>query len=68
MSKVLLAAAAMLMPFCAFAQDMAASKSAGTVGLVYVVMFVLLFFGMITYFFVRVWLNEKRRKQLATQD
>jgi flagellar biogenesis protein FliO len=67
MLKVLLTAAAMLMPALAVAQETGASKPVETASMVYVAMFGLLFFGMIAYFFVRLWQNEKRTKEAPTQ-
>ena len=65
MSKFLSAVALYLMsgPLLAAAKEMeAATAPAETVGMIWVILFVVLFIGSIVGFFVYLWHTEKKRK------
>jgi uncharacterized membrane protein len=47
----------------AIAQDGASHPPSPTVDMVYVVIFIVLFLGMIGGFFVYLWMNERKKKQ-----
>jgi hypothetical protein len=55
----------MLFPAWVAAQEMAPEKPVETVSLVYVVIFGVIFLGMIVGFFVYMWINEQKQKKSA---
>lgn len=58
--KWLSAFAAVVFPAWVVAQEMAVEKPVETVSTVYVVIFGLIFLGIIVGFFIRLWLNERK--------
>lgn len=53
----------MLLPALALAQEETAHAPSPTVDMIYVVIFILLFFGGIGGFFIYLWMNERKKKQ-----
>ncbi len=64
MNKLLSLSLFLMMPLTvlAAAQEEAVHAPSETVSMVYVVVFAILFFGMIVGFFVYLWWNEKHKK------
>lgn len=52
----------LMMPAIAAAQEEAAHAPSETVSMVYVVLFGVIFVGMIAGFFIYLWWNEKQKK------
>jgi hypothetical protein len=67
MYKPLSTLVAVLFPAWAAAQEMATpEKPVETVSVIYVVIFGVIFVGMIAGFILRLWLNERKNKQEKT--
>jgi hypothetical protein len=64
MYKLLSTFVAVVFPVWVAAQEMAATeKHVETVNVIYVVIFGMVFVGMIAGFFLRLWLNERKNKE-----
>jgi hypothetical protein len=67
MYKLLSTFVAVVFPAWAAAQEMATTeKPVETVSVIYVVIFGVIFVGMIAGFFLRLWLNERKNNEEQT--
>jgi heme/copper-type cytochrome/quinol oxidase subunit 4 len=61
--KLWLMFVATMLPAWVAAQEMAPEKPAETVDMIYVIIFGVIFLGMIVGFFIYLWINERKQKK-----